>query len=89
MELHKIDVHENVIRDDGMFFWHSQGRLVAVGDQEYVELPHGTLVRRTPAWKASRSEALLEAAEKVEAFAARLTAQVERIRAEEGSHATA
>ena len=89
MELHKIDVHDNLIRKEGAFLWHNHGTLVVVGDQEYVELSHGSLVKRTPDWKTSEAEAYLDAAARVEAMGAALIAQAERIRAEEGSHATA
>lgn len=86
MELHKIDVHENV-REDGAYLWHHTGTLVDVGGVEYVRLYHGTLVQRTPDWKESRGEALAAAAERVEVMAGRLMQQVKELR--EAAHAPA
>lgn len=89
MELHKIDVHDNLIRREGAFLWHNHGTLVVVDGQEYVKLSHGSLVKRTPDWRESKSEAFLDAADRVAAMGSALIAQADRIRAEEGSHAPA
>lgn len=86
MELHKIDVHDNV-RDDGAYLWHHTGTLVDVGGTAYVKLFHGTLVQRTPDWKESREEALADAANRVEVLAGRLMQQVKELR--EAAHAPA
>lgn len=86
MELYKVDVHENV-RKDGALLWEMTGSLVSVSGQEYVQLPHGTLVQRTPDWKDTKQEALNDAADRVEDLARILVKQAEAMR--EGSHAPA
>lgn len=86
MELHTIEVTESV-RSAGACLWHSTGTLVDVAGDEYVRLPHGTLVKRTNAWKDTRAEAEAAAASLIEAMAATLVRQAKELR--EAAHAPA
>lgn len=86
MELHKVDVHEHV-RGEGAGLWRLKGKLVSVSGQDYVELPHGTLVQRTSDWRESVEAADALAADRVEALARILMEQAARLRGGENAPA--
>lgn len=80
MNLHQVHVFEQ-IRSDGVFVHVSSAEAVDVNGKLYAEIG-GNLYAAdsSPKWHETEAAAREEAAEKVAAMAAALTAQAERIR---------
>jgi hypothetical protein len=78
MKLYQADVYGDV-RQEGVFFYFSEADAVDVNGTLYVKV--GVSLHNAKGWHETEAAAREEAAVKVEAMAAALTAQAVRIRA--------
>ena len=67
--------------------WVDQGEPLTVEATPMVRLPHGAIVPAA-GWRATRSEALLDAADKVDGIAAKLVEKATRLRQQAAEVAT-
>jgi hypothetical protein len=79
--LYKSSVTDHNFTREGLSYFVQHGETLTVGDQPMVRLSGGVIV---PArgWHAEFSDAVLEAAQRIEALGHRLLSQADRLRAE-------
>lgn len=79
--LYKSSVADHNLSKDGIGFYVQHGEPQTVGGDPMVRLSGGVLVP-AKGWHAEYGEAVLEAAQRIEALGHRLLAQADRLRAE-------
>jgi hypothetical protein len=79
--LYKSSVSDHGFNKEGLGYFIQHGEPLTVGDEPMVRLTGGVLVP-AKGWHAEFSDAVVEAAERVEALGHRLLSQADRLRAE-------
>ena len=79
--LYKSSVSDHHFHKEGIGYFIQHGEPQTVGGNPMVKLSGGTLVPAT-GWHAEFSDAVLEAAQRIEALGHRLLAQADRLRIE-------
>jgi len=79
--LYKASVSDHQFSQHGVGYFVQYGQPLTVGGEPMVKLTGGVLVP-AKGWHAEHSDAVLEAAQRVEALGHRLLAQADRLRAE-------
>ena len=79
--LYKASVSDHNVGKDGIGYFVQYGQPMTVGGEPMVKLSGGVLVP-AKGWHSEHSDAVLEAAQRVEALGHRLLAQADRLRAE-------
>ena len=79
--LYKASVSDHQFSKDGIGYFVQYGQPMTVGGEPMVKLSGGVLVP-AKGWHSEHSDAVLEAAQRVEALGHRLLAQADRLRAE-------
>jgi hypothetical protein len=79
--LYKASVSDHQFSQHGIGYFVQYGQPLTVGGEPMVKLSGGVLVP-AKGWHAEHSDAVLEAAQRVEALGHRLLAQADRLRAE-------
>ena len=80
-KLYKSSVSDHSFSREGVGYFVQHGEPQTVGGDPMVRLTGGVLVPAT-GWHAEYGDALLEAAQRIEALGHRLLAQADRLRAE-------
>jgi len=79
--LYKASVSDHTLGQHGIGYFVQHGEPQTVGGNPMVKLSGGVLVP-AKGWHAEHSDAVLEAAQRIEALGHRLLAQADRLRAE-------
>lgn len=79
--LYKASVSDHSFTKEGIGYFVQHGEPQTVGGNPMVRLAGGVLVPAT-GWRAEFSDAVIEAAQRIEAIGHRLLAQADRLRAE-------
>jgi hypothetical protein len=79
--LYKASVSDHNVGKDGIGYFVQYGQPLTVGGEPMVKLSGGVLVP-AKGWHAEHSDAVLEAAQRIEALGHRLLGQADRLRAE-------
>ena len=79
--LYKASVTDTSFHREGIGYFVQHGEPLTVGGDPMVKLTGGVLVPAT-GWHSEYGDALLEAAQRIEALGHRLLAQADRLRAE-------
>jgi len=79
--LYKASVSDHNVGQHGIGYFVQHGQPLTVGGEPMVKLSGGVLVP-AKGWHAEHSDAVLEAAQRIEALGHRLLAQADRLRAE-------
>jgi hypothetical protein len=79
--LYRSSVSDHHFTKEGCGYFIQHGEPLTVGDDQMVKLSGGTLVPAA-GWHAEFSDAVLEAAQRIEALGHRLLSQADRLRVE-------
>jgi hypothetical protein len=84
--LYRASVSDHQFRQEGLGYFVQHGQPLTVGGDPMVRLSGGTLVPAA-GWHSEFSDAVLEAAQRIEALGHRLLAQADRLRVEAAASA--